>query len=282
VKPLVERMKKSLSARTVNKYVEYIGQVVASLKDGRTGEPIHPRKWDSSVMDLPVVNSKRQRRPALRLDAVNTLVSKSEGDEQALYVLLAATGMRISEALTLETKHFVNDGRTIQVCQQVDRERPRIVQYLKTDAGSREVDLSTQVAEYLRSFINGKDGLLFETRNGTPYLHSSLHERWLTPRLDAMKIDEKGMGFHAFRRFRKTWLRGERCQEDINNFWMGHQPETMSELYSRMEFELERRLGEAEKIGVGFTVPSSEIAPNAPSAPRNCTELVLELVGQTQ
>jgi hypothetical protein len=41
VKPLVDNMKKSLSARTVNKYVEYIGQIVASLKDGRTGEPIH-------------------------------------------------------------------------------------------------------------------------------------------------------------------------------------------------------------------------------------------------
>jgi integrase len=272
-------MKKSLSARTVNKYVEYIGQVVASLKDGRTGEPIHPRKWNNSVMDLPVVNSKRQRRPALRLDAVNTLVSKSEGDEQALYVLLAATGMRISEALALEKKHFVNDGRTIQVCQQVDRDRPRIVEYLKTDAGSREVDLSKQIAEYLRSFINGQDGLLFETRNGTPYLHSSLHARWLTPRLEAMRIDEKGMGFHAFRRFRKTWLRGERCQEDINNFWMGHQPETMSELYSRMEFELERRLDEAEKIGIGFTVPSAEIAP---SAPRISEELELELVEQTQ
>jgi integrase len=282
VKPLVDKMKKSLSARTVNKYVEYVGQVAASLKDGRTGEPIHPRKWDSSVMDLPVVNSKRQRRPALRLEAINTLVSKSEGDEQALYVLLAATGMRISEALALEKKHFVNDGRTIQVCQQVGRDRPRIVEYLKTDAGSREVDLSKQTAEYLRSFINGKDGLLFETRNGTPYLHSSLHARWLTPRLEAMRIDEKVMGFHAFRRFRKTWLRGERCQEDINNFWMGHQPETMSELYSRMEFELERRLDEAEKIGIGFTVPSVEIAPNAPSAPRISEELELELVEQTQ
>ena len=279
VKPLVDKMKRSLSARTVNKYVEYVEQIVASLKDGRTGEPIHPRKWDTSVMDLPVVNPKRQSRPALRLDAINTLVLNSEGDEQALYVLLAATGMRISEALALETKHFVNDGRTIQVCQQVDRDRPRIVPYVKTDAGFREVDLCTVVGEYLRAFTSGKDGLLFQTRNGTPYLHNNLEQRWLTPRLQAMQIDEKGMGFHAFRRFRKTWLRGERCQEDINNFWMGHQPETMSELYSRMEFELDRRLEEAEKIGVGFTVPSVETASIAPSAPRNSQELELELVG---
>jgi integrase len=278
VKPLVDKMKKSLSARTVNKYVEYIGQIVASLKDGRTGEPIHRRKWDRSVMDLPIVNPKRQRRPALRLDAVNTLVSKSTGDEQALYVLLAATGMRISEALALETKHFVNGGRTIEVAQQVDRDTPRVVRYLKTDAGTREVDLSTGIAEYLRAFINGKNGLLFKTRSGTPYLHNNLEQRWLTPRLKAMGIDEKGMGFHAFRRFRKTWLRGERCQEDINNFWMGHQPETMSELYSRIEFELGRRLDETERVGVGFAIPTVEVAPNAPSAPRISREVDLEKV----
>ena len=278
VKPLVTKMKKSLSARTVNKYVEYIEQVVASLKDGKTGEPVHPRKWDAKEMDLPVLKSKEQRRPALNLNAVNKLVSESEGHEQSLYVLLAATGMRISEVLALETKRFVNDGRTIQVCQQVDRDRPRIVPYVKTDAGFREVDLCTVVGEYLRAFTSGKDGLLFQTRNGTPYLHNNLEQRWLTPRVQAMQIDEKGMGFHAFRRFRKTWLRGERCQEDINNFWMGHQPETMSELNSRMEFELDRRLEEAEKIGVGFTVPSVEIASIAPSAPRNGQELELELV----
>jgi len=263
VKPLVDKMKKSLSARSVNTYVEYVQQVVGSLRDGETGEPIHRRKWDSSVMDLPLVNSKQQRRPSLKAGAVNQLVRESDGEEQALYVLLGATGMRISEALALESKHFINGGRTIEVQQQVDRDTPRIVNYLKTDAGFREVDLSQNIAEYLRLFIDGKDGLLFKTRNGTPYLHNSLEQRWLTPRLEAMGIDEKGMGFHAFRRFRKTWLRGKRCQEDINNFWMGHKPQTMSELYSRMDEELEQRLQEAEIVGVGFDVPAYA-APNAP------------------
>jgi integrase len=230
-------------------------------------------------MDLPIVNPKQQRRPALRSGAINIPVSGSTGDEQALYVLLAATGMRISEALALEVEHFVNNRQTIAVSQQVDRDTPRIVRYLKTDAGTREIEVSTEVAEYLRGFISSKSGLLFETRNGTPYLHNNLEQRWLTPRLQAMGIDEKGMGFHAFRRFRKTWLRGERCQEDINNFCMGHQPETMSELYSRMEFELDRRLDEAERVGVGFTVPSIDVAP---SAPRISGEVELELALQAQ
>lgn len=278
VKPLVTKMKKSLSARTVNKYVEYIEQVVASLKDGKTGEPVHPRKWDAMEMDLPVIKSKEQRRPTLKLNAVNKLVSESEGDEQTLYVLLAATGMRISEALALESKHFVNNCHTIQVNQQVDRDRPRIIKYLKTDAGFREVDLCRTVEEYLQAFINRKDGLLFKTRNGTPYLHNNLEQRWLTPRLEAMGIDEKGMGFHAFRRFRKTWLRGKRVQEDINNFWMGHAPETMSETYSRLDLELDLRLAEAESMGVGFTVPPIPIAPSCSKiSEESHVELVLQL-----
>jgi integrase len=256
VKPLADKMKKSLSARSVNTYVGYIQRIVGSLKDGETGEPIHRRKWDSMVMDLPLVNSKQQRRPALKAKAVNQLVKESEGEEQALYVLLGATGMRISEALALEAKHLVNDGRTIEVRQQVHRKKPVIVKYLKTDAACRDIDLSKQIAEYLRAFINGKDRLLFETRNGTPYLHNNLESRWLTEHLKAMGLDEQGMGWHAFRRFRKTWLRGKRCQEDINNFWMGHKPKTMSELYSRMDEELELRLQEAEIVGVGFEIPA--------------------------
>lgn len=191
---------------------------------------------------------------------MNTLVKDSECEEQALYVLLGATGMRISEALAIEAKHFVNNGRTIQIRQQVARDKPRVVPYLKTDAAARDVDLNSETAEYLRKYIGNRTGLLFKTRNNTPYLHNAIEARWLTPRLLKMGLDEKGMGFHAFRRFRKTWLRGKRCQEDINNFWMGHKPETMSELYSRLDIELETRLQESEIVGVGFKIPA-DIAP---------------------
>jgi hypothetical protein len=57
---------------------------------------------------------------------------------------------------------------------------------------------------------------------------------------------------------------------------MGHQPETMSPLYTRMEFELDRRLDEAQRVGVGFTVPSIEVAP------RISEEVELELALQAQ
>ena len=168
--------------------------------------------------------------------------------------------MRISEALAIERRNFTNDGCTIQVRQQVHREKPLIVSYLKTDAVYRDIDLHPEVAECLRVFICGKDGLLFKTRNGTPHLHNNIEERWLTERLKAMQLDEPGMGWHAFRRFRNTWLRGRRCQEDIKNFWIGHKPRTMSEQYShcsrRWSFDLRNA-----RDWVEFDIPAY-IGPN--------------------
>jgi integrase len=263
IKPLVEKMHGSkLSARTVNKYVEYIKQVVKSQK-APNGEPVHKRTWDAETMDLPVVEHSEQKRPSLKAKAISELVAASTGQEQALYVLLAATGMRISEALALEACHFINGGRTIRVEQQVDKDRPRIVKTLKTNAAKREIDLHPDVADFLQRYAAGKNGLLFHTAQNTPHLYHNLEDRWLTPRLIEMELDEKGMGWHSFKRFRKTWLRGGRCLEDINNFWMAHKPRTMSEVYSHLHEELEMRLAEAERVGYGFEL-NVVVAPSAP------------------
>ena len=83
-----------------------------------------------------------------------------------------------------------------------------------------------------------------------PRLYNNLKDRWLTPRLLQMGLEEKGMGWHSFKRFRKTWLRGTRCLEDLKNFWMAHKPQTMSELYSHLHEELELRPQESERVGL--------------------------------
>lgn len=272
VKPLIEKMCKSkLSPRTVNKYIEHIKQVVESLR-APNGEPIHKRKWDPETMDLPIVEHSLQNRPSLKAGPISELIQESTGQEQVLYVLLAATGMRISEALALETKHLANNGRTIAVEQQVEKDASRIVRHLKTDAAKREIDLHPDIAEYLRNYMARKKGLLFHTANGTPHLYGNLQDRWLTPRLIKMGLDQKGMGWHAFKRFRKTWLRGQRCLEDINNFWMAHRPQTMSELYSHLHEELQLRLDEAERVGYGFVLAVSKNVSVVPIVPKSQQE----------
>jgi integrase len=112
--------------------------------------------------------------PALKADDVNALIANAESDEERyLYVLLAATGMRISEALALEARHFINGGRTILVEQQVMKDRPGIKKKLKTDASYREIDLHPDVAAYLRKFVTGKSGLILCTENSLPLWKSS-------------------------------------------------------------------------------------------------------------
>jgi integrase len=272
VKPLVDRMSSAgLKPRTVNKYMEHVKQVVDSLK-GPNGEPIHHRKWDPETMDLPIVERAEQKRPSLQADAISKLVKQSSGQEQALYILLAATGMRISEALALETHHFTNSGRTIIVDQQVEKDAARLVKYLKTAAAKREVDLHPDIAEYLQLYTAGRTGLLFHTANNTPHLYSNLEDRWLTPRLIEMTLDEEGMGWHSFKRFRKTWLRGQRCLEDINNFWMAHKSQTMSEVYSHLHEDLQLRVDEAQRVGYGFALPAANIASVVPIVPKPRTK----------
>jgi integrase len=180
--------------------------------------------------------------------------------------------MRVSEALAVEARHFTNGGRTITVEQQIRKDAPVVVKYLKTAASKRQVDLHPDIAEYLQRYSAGKTGLLFHTANGTPHLYGNLEDRWLTPRLAKMGLDEKGMGWHSFKRFRKTWLRGTRCLEDINNFWMAHKPHTMSEVYSHLYEEVEMRLDEAAGVGYGFVLPApskASVVPNVPKLHQN-------------
>jgi hypothetical protein len=81
VKPLVQKMcAGGLTPRTVNKYVEYIKQVVKSLK-APNGEPIHKRTWDAETMDLPIVEYGEQKRPSLKAKAVSDLIAASSGQE---------------------------------------------------------------------------------------------------------------------------------------------------------------------------------------------------------
>ena len=119
----------------------------------------------------------------------------------------------------------------MKVEQQVEKDSPQVVKHLKTAAAKREIDLHPKVAEFLQRYMTGKRGLLFHTAHGTPHLYNNLDNRWLTPRLDGMELDA---GWHSFKRFRKTWLRGRRCLEDLNNFWMADKPHTMSEVYSHL------------------------------------------------
>jgi integrase len=246
VKHLVTAMADAgLAPKTIKTYYQLTKTIMGSFVNEETDEPLFPRKWNPAVVDLPIVENQKQ--PCFRKSEIQKMLSNSGGWERMLYIILASTGLRIGEALALEVKHVLNGGRTLRIEQQVNR-FGAVTPLLKTKAGGREVDLAPDVVGLLKLYVTGRGGLLFPTRNGT-----ARHPGNTQRELEKHTVN----GFHAFRRFRNTHLRYMNCQPDILIFWMGHKPESMSELYSKLAFMRRERFAEAERCGLGFRIAAS-------------------------
>jgi integrase len=107
----------------------------------------------------------------------------------------------------------------------------------------RVVDIPEVFASQLRDYLAPINGLLFATADGKPLQQRNvlrvLHKR-------------KKVGFHAFRRFRLTWLRRNGVPRDLERFWMGHAETEVGDLYSKLKDDVSFRQEWAERIGLGF------------------------------
>jgi hypothetical protein len=68
--------------------------------------------------------------------------------------------------------------------------------------------------------------------------------------------------FHAFRRFRTTWLRKQHVSEDIIRFWLGHASREVTDRYSKLSEDAEFRRSVAASAGLGFELPEGPIVHN--------------------
>lgn len=108
-----------------------------------------------------------------------------------------------------------------------------VVQYLKTGAAYRIVDLCPEAAEYLRKFVGDRKGLLFPSRNGvTPVSYENFLKRYLTPTMKKFGMKEPGKAAHAFRRFRSSVLAKWGIEEDLRKFWLGHENSDLTAQYA--------------------------------------------------
>jgi integrase len=263
MKRLVGKMNAGkLSPKSINTYFRIAAAVVASAED-EDSNPLYPRKWDPEKLDLPIVDSKQQRRPTIDEKTMTFLASCRKPEERMLFILCGATGMRIGEVLGLEIdKHLADNFTTIRVRQQA--KGSTLTPDVKTKNAIRDVDVHPKVAALIRQFVgNRKKGLLFANRNGKPLCTSNIRNRILYPILEAMGV-EKG-GAHVFRRYRATWLRKQKTPEDLIRLWLGHGQASVTDLYVNIDNDKVWRKKEAERVGVGFTLPTS-VVPNVPKS----------------
>ena len=248
VRELVEKMSAAeLSPKTIVNYVQVVKLVLASAVD-EEGEQIYPRKWNHDFIQLPVVRKDKQRRPTVtEADLAQILSNVKKRKYAVLFALLAGTGLRIGEALALRSTDFGPDCRVLHVRRSLWR---GMEQEPKTSNAVRIVDIPQVLASELCGYISGVNGYLFATAQGEP-----LQQRNVLRVLHGVKR----VGFHAFRRFRLTWLRKSGAPKDLERFWMGHAPEEVGDLYSKLKEDVAFRQEWAGRIGLGF-----ELVHNGP------------------
>lgn len=222
--------------------INVVKQIVASAVN-EDGDQLHPRTWNSDFIDLPAIENQKQ--PTIDANTLEQAIKRALPTDQVLWVLLAGTGLRISEAFALRAgpDDGINSFWLPLESKLIIRNQRRGSEFgpTKTKAGLREVDLSPALSEYLKKHLTNivESGLLFPSDEDTYRAH-----------LDGVP------GFHCLRRFRITYLDLQSVPEGIKKFWAGHSGSAdITSRYTKMGPEIQARKEWAAKAGLGFELP---------------------------
>jgi integrase len=103
---------------------------------------------------------------------------------------------------------------------------------------------------------------LFRTRKGKPLGQNNILRRKLHLVLEKLGINR--CGFHAFRRFRNTFLRNyTSCPNGLRNFWLGWSGTDMSDHYDKIREDADFRREVPERVGIGFELPKAPLVPSS-------------------
>ena len=244
LRELVEIMTaRGLAAQSIVHHCQVVKMVVASAVNDE-GEQLYPRHWNHDFIGMPIIDPNTQYRPTVTSTEVEEILARVKERYRLLFALLAGTGLRIGEALALKPTDFGPDCRVLHVRRSLWNGQE---QSPKTANAIRAVDIPEELAQILRTKMP-RDGYVFAASTGKPFQTRNL-----------MRIlhGVKKVGMHAFRRYRLTFLRKNGVPKDLERFWMGHAPEDVGDLYSKLKDDASFRGMWCEKVGLGFSLVSS-------------------------
>lgn len=250
LKSLTGKLKaKNLAPGSIQLILNIIKEIRGSAKNER-GEELFPYTWDAETIDAPEVISKQQKRPIASAQAVQDAISKADKGVGSLIALLAGSGLRIAEALSVMTMIQDSGYNTVWIPEEskIIVRTQRSGGYLtggktvpvKTEAGAREVDLPEELNNFLKSRSESY---------GTQWGKSEGYYR-----AEFSKLGLNG-GFHSLRRFRVTHLRLQGVPDSLVHFWIGHEDSTVTGRYTEVGPEILKRKQEANRAGLGFELP---------------------------
>jgi len=168
------------------------------------------------------------------VEHVQTLETvRSERQEQysTLFLVAAASGLRIGELLALQKDDIDFDNGTVRVDESVDRLGQ--IGPCKNVAAYRTVVLADAEGQYamrkLQRFIK-QDGLVFRSKRGGPLVENTILVQGLHPALTKLALPKSGM--HAFRRGCNRRWELARVSSAVIRQQMGHATASMTALYT--------------------------------------------------
>lgn len=210
---LVEHFEaKGLKRATIEKKIGWLRAAVRLNMKTKNGLKFNPF---SNVISEPKPGDKTRRLPLDDADSRNVKRNLGQLDksEQLLFRLLAATGMRLSEAFEINSEMKERGVRYVIVGK-------------KTEQSERRVPLPACVLPYLPPKISGP--LFMQTKHTDP---ADAASKRLNRFLDNIGITDPRKVVHSLRHRAQDRLRAAGCPEDVRWALLGHEERTVAAGY---------------------------------------------------
>jgi integrase len=188
---------------------------------------------------------RRANRLSFSLEELRRILEEAEEPYRTFYWLAAETGLRAGELCGLRVADLDLPSWRIAVWQSAYRGK---IQAPKTDHAYRVVPVSGALAAHLAAYLErwrpNREGLLFASRNGTPWDANLVVKRKLYPLLNRLNIPRAGL--HAFRHANATLLDRVNAPLGVRRERLGHSDARVTiGTYTHAEEPDQRRVAEA-------------------------------------
>ncbi len=243
----VARKAISLSSKSVHNLVALLGEMWTQARADGYSE-VDPFK----ALRLPTPELLNER--CLTLAEMKAVIDNAPEPFRTYFWILAETGIRCGEACGLSVRNLLLDLGALKVDQKVWHGK---IETVKSKKGNRICEISAQLAEHLRGYLQtwkpNRLGLLFASKNETPWDADLVRKRKLYPLLERLKIER--CGFHAFRHGNETVMDGESVPMATRQNRLGHSDARTTMKYTHVVSEDGRKI--AARFGELLTAPAT-------------------------
>jgi integrase len=224
IKNVLRTMQRVLSASSKSRRVPFSQDGLAIPERDKLQMKINSRKHVSYSWEQTL-------RIEDQVQKLETVGQARKDMYSTMFIVAAASGLRIGELLALCSDDIDFDGSTIRVDESVDRLGQ--IGPCKNVAAYRTVVMADTEGQYamqkLKQFIK-QDGLVFRSKRGGPLVENTILVQGLHPAIKKLGFSKAGM--HAFRRGCNRRWELSRVSPAVIRQQMGHASASMTAHYT--------------------------------------------------